>query len=113
MAHIISLNPIIYESMDTKQLYIDFLSDYLKIGKWDKRKYESSMLEDYKRIIFESDENKTSNERITINDSPKVNFSGDSEHKLIADRLIKGRRYNLLVYVMNSTQLATNDEQEH
>lgn len=296
MAHIISLNPIIYESMDTKQLYIDFLSNYLKIGKWDKRKYESSMIEAYRRIIFSSDENNTSNgidfyknliildlshflgynisnndkdklkliekqylkdfglqtsesdlffkklnatksargitslkkilnseleikyaekikenilfrekqpfgvmvtatmsagkstfinsltgkyvclsqnmactnkihsiinkpfedgfsykydydlvmaagkeellndnelntsdkiyvsthfdgglanERIVINDSPGVNFSGDSEHKLIADRLIKGRRYNLLVYVMNSTQLATNDEQEH
>jgi len=53
------------------------------------------------------------NERMLINDSPGVNFSGDSEHKLIADRLIKGRRYNLLIYVMNSTQLATNDEDEH
>ena len=52
-------------------------------------------------------------ERIIINDSPGVNFSGDSEHKLISDKLIKGRKYNLLVYVMNSTQLATNDEDEH
>lgn len=52
-------------------------------------------------------------ERIIINDSPGVNFSGDSEHKLIADKLIKGRKYNLLIYVMNSTQLATNDEDEH
>lgn len=52
-------------------------------------------------------------ERIIINDSPGVNFSGDGEHKLISDKLIKGRKYNLLVYVMNSTQLATNDEDEH
>lgn len=51
--------------------------------------------------------------RFIINDSPGVNFSGDSEHKEIADRLIKGRKYNLLIYVMNSTQLATNDEDEH
>lgn len=52
-------------------------------------------------------------ERIIINDSPGVNFSGDSEHKLISDKLIKGRKYNLLIYIMNSTQLATNDEDEH
>lgn len=52
-------------------------------------------------------------ERLIINDSPGVNFSGDSEHKLISERLIKGRKYNLLIYVMNSTQLATNDEDEH
>jgi GTPase Era involved in 16S rRNA processing len=52
-------------------------------------------------------------ERIIINDSPGVNFSGDSEHKLISNELIKGRKYNLLIYVMNSTQLATNDEDEH
>ena len=296
MAHIISLNPIIYESREIKKLYLEYLSNYLKIAKWDKRKYESSMLEAYKKIITNSEECKTSNgidfyknlivldlshflgynisekdkdklkliekqylkdfgleksdsnmffkilnatksargitnlkkilnseleieyaerikenilfrekhpfgimvtatmsagkstfinsligkyiclsqnmactskihsiinkpfedgfsyeydhdlvmtagkeelltdnelntsdkifvsthftgnlasERIVINDSPGVNFSGDSEHKLIADRLIKGRRYNLLIYVMNSTQLATNDEQEH
>ncbi|MBE6061162.1 MAG: hypothetical protein E7215_13460 [Clostridium sulfidigenes] len=51
--------------------------------------------------------------RYIVNDSPGVNFSGDSEHKEIADRLIKGKKYNLLIYVMNSTQLATNDEDEH
>lgn len=296
MAHIILFNPIIYESKETKLLYIDYLSNYLKIGKWKKRKYESSMLEAYKKIILENDENKNSNgiefyknfivfdlshflgydiseknkdklklieeqyikdfgnitsesnlffkilnamkcirginnlqkklssepeieyvekikenilfkekqpfgimvtatmsagkstfinsltgkyiclsqnmactskihsiinkpfedgfsyeydhdlvmtagkeellndnelnnsdriyvsthydgglanERMIINDSPGVNFSGDSEHKMISDRLIKGRKYNLLIYVMNSTQLATNDEDEH
>lgn len=296
MAHIIVFNPIIYESRETKLLYIDYLSNYLKIGKWNKRKYECSMLEAYKKIILKTDENKNSNgiefyknfivfdlihflgyeilekdknkwkaienqyikdfkilepenslffkilhaaksirginnlqkklnaeseieylekikenilfkekqpfgimvtatmsagkstfinsltgkymclsqnmactskihsiinkpfedgfsyeydhdlvmtagkeellndnelntsdkiyvsthydgrlenERIIINDSPGVNFSGDSDHKLIADRLIKRRRYNLLIYVMNSTQLATNDEDEH
>lgn len=52
-------------------------------------------------------------ERLIINDSPGVNFSGDSEHKAISAKLIKGRKYNLLVYVINSTQLATNDEDEH
>lgn len=53
------------------------------------------------------------NERMIINDTPGINFSGDSKHKLITEKLIKGRKYNLLIYVMNSTQLATNDEDEH
>ncbi|MCI9094157.1 MAG: hypothetical protein HFF36_10310 [Coprobacillus sp.] len=51
--------------------------------------------------------------RYIINDSPGVNFNGDSKHKEITERLIKGRKYNLLIYIMNSTQLATNDEDEH
>lgn len=52
-------------------------------------------------------------QRIIINDSPGVNFSGDQEHKIITDKLIKGRNYSLLIYVMNATQLGTNDELEH
>ena len=51
--------------------------------------------------------------RYIIHDSPGVNYSGDHEHKEIADRLIKAKKYNMLIYVMNSTQLATNDEDEH
>jgi GTP-binding protein EngB required for normal cell division len=51
--------------------------------------------------------------RVIVSDSPGVNFSGDKEHKKITDRLITGRNYNLLVYVMNATQLATDDEDEH
>lgn len=53
------------------------------------------------------------NLRIVVNDSPGVNFSGDKEHREIANRLIKRRNYGLIVYVMNSTQLGTNDEDEH
>ena len=53
------------------------------------------------------------NERIIINDSPGVNFSGNQEHKKVANQLIKRRNYNLLIYVMNATQLGTNDESEH
>lgn len=54
-----------------------------------------------------------SDSRIIVNDSPGVNFSGDQEHKKITDRLIKRRKYNLLIYVMNATQLGTNDDDEH
>lgn len=56
---------------------------------------------------------KLSEERIIINDSPGVNFSSDIEHKIITRNLIKSRKFNLLIYIMNSTQLATNDEDDH
>lgn len=52
-------------------------------------------------------------ERIIVNDSPGVNYSGDREHKAITERLIKGRNYNLLIYVMNATTLGTDDEAQH
>lgn len=51
--------------------------------------------------------------RVIIMDSPGVNFSGDQEHQKIANQLIKRRKYELLIYVMNATQLGTNDEDEH
>lgn len=53
------------------------------------------------------------NKRVIVNDSPGVNFSGDSTHREIANKLIKKKKYGLLIYVMNSTQLGTNDEDEH
>lgn len=54
-----------------------------------------------------------SDQRIIVNDTPGVNYSGDEEHKKITNRLLEGKKYNLLIYVMNATQLATNDESEH
>lgn len=54
-----------------------------------------------------------SDSRLVVNDSPGVNFSGDNEHRIITEKLIKRRNYNLLIYVMNATQLGTNDEDEH
>lgn len=51
--------------------------------------------------------------RLIVNDSPGVNFSGDQEHQKIANQLIKRRKYGLLIYVMNATQLGTNDEDAH
>lgn len=56
---------------------------------------------------------KLNNSRIIVNDSPGVNFSGDQEHQKIANQLIKRRKYGLLIYVMNATQLGTNDEDKH
>lgn len=51
--------------------------------------------------------------RVVINDSPGINFSGDSVHRYITESQIKGKKYNLLIYLMNATQLGTNDEDEH
>lgn len=51
--------------------------------------------------------------RIIISDSPGVNYSENEEHKEITERLIRGRNYHLLIYIMNATQLGTNDEDEH
>ncbi len=54
-----------------------------------------------------------SNFRIIVNDSPGVNFSGNNEHKELSENLIKRKKYDLLMYVMNATQLGTNDDDEH
>lgn len=54
-----------------------------------------------------------SDRRIIVNDSPGVNYSGNAEHKKVAQRLLKARKYDLLIYVMNATQLGTNDESVH
>lgn len=51
--------------------------------------------------------------RLILNDSPGVNYSENAEHREITDRMIRKKNYNLLIYVMNATQLATNDEDEH
>lgn len=61
MAHILSFNPIVYENAETKKLYLDRITNYLKIGGWSKRKYESSMLEAYKIIIAGNDEIRVDN----------------------------------------------------
>ena len=51
--------------------------------------------------------------RIILLDSPGVNSSVNEEHREISYNLIRSRKYNLLLYVMNATQLATNDEDLH
>ena len=53
------------------------------------------------------------NTRIVISDSPGVNFSGAAEHREITQEMIRTKNYDLLIYVMNATQLATTDEEEH
>lgn len=51
--------------------------------------------------------------RIILFDSPGVNSSENAEHTEISQRMIKSRKYSLMVYVLNSTQLGTTDEEHH
>ncbi len=52
-------------------------------------------------------------ERIIISDSPGVNFCGEEEHKRITNKMITEKNYDLLIYLINATQLGTNDDLEH
>ena len=51
--------------------------------------------------------------RIVLFDSPGVNSSENAEHTEISQRMIKSRKYRLMIYVLNSTQLGTTDEERH
>ena len=51
--------------------------------------------------------------RIILFDSPGVNSSENIEHTEISQRMIESRRYHLMVYVLNSTQLGTTDDEHH
>lgn len=51
--------------------------------------------------------------RITLYDSPGVNSSENPEHTEITNRMVRSRKYKLLVYVLNATQLGTEDEEQH
>src|SRR5699024_11081971 len=51
--------------------------------------------------------------RIILFDSPGVNSSENVEHTEISQRMIKSRKYHLMIYVLNSTQLGTTDEEHH
>ena len=51
--------------------------------------------------------------RIVLFDSPGVNSSENVEHTEISQRMIKSRKYRLMIYVLNATQLGTTDEEYH
>lgn len=52
-------------------------------------------------------------QRIILFDSPGVNSSENDDHREISHKMLRSRKYKLLVYVMNATQLGTNDEDYH
>lgn len=54
-----------------------------------------------------------SGQRIVICDSPGVNYSGEIKHKQITDQMICSETYQMLLYLMNATQLGTTDDEAH
>ena len=77
-------------------------------------------------LLTDNDKNKTSRitvstyfdgllggQRITLYDSPGVNSNENPEHTEIANKMIRSKKYKLLVYVLNATQLGTTDEDQH
>lgn len=52
-------------------------------------------------------------QRIIFYDSPGVNSSENAEHAAITNKLLQSRKYRLLLYVLNATQLGTTDEARH
>ena len=55
MAHIISINPVKNDTNGVKKEYISRLKKYLRIGGWNRRKYESSLIEAYEKILNNTD----------------------------------------------------------
>ena len=51
--------------------------------------------------------------RCVLIDSPGVNSSENDEHRVITERIVTGKKYDLIVYVLNSTQLGTYDDEAH
>lgn len=52
-------------------------------------------------------------QRIVLFDSPGVNSSQNADHCEISRKMIHSKRYNLLIYVINATQLSTDSEAVH
>ncbi|MCM1381709.1 MAG: dynamin family protein, partial [Muribaculaceae bacterium] len=51
--------------------------------------------------------------RIVLRDTPGVNSSENDDHKIISENIIKSRKYKLMLYILNATQLGTNDDELH
>lgn len=88
--------------------------------------YELSMDADRNDVLENNEKNVSDNifvstyfngelggKRIVINDSPGVNFSENSGHKMVTEKMVKAKKYNLLIYLLNATQLGTNDDEVH
>lgn len=52
-------------------------------------------------------------QRLLFFDSPGVNSSMNEDHMKISRDMIASKKYNLLLYVLNATQLGTTDDEEH
>lgn len=94
--------PIISKPIDTE---VDFGYDgALKEGLDNEKKKAAKI------VYFNSE---LGGQRMVVYDSPGVNYSEDSKHKKITDKIIRTGDHQLLIYLMNATQLGTNDDEKH
>lgn len=52
-------------------------------------------------------------QRLVLFDSPGVNSSENIDHMEISRKMIYTKKYNLMFYVLNATQLRTEDDEKH
>lgn len=52
-------------------------------------------------------------QRVTVYDSPGVNSSENQHHSEITQKIIAEKKHKLLIYVLNGTQLGTDDDARH
>lgn len=57
ISQIVVHNPIINAAKDVKVKYVNLLEKYLKLVRWNRRKFVNAELEAYKKIIFGGTEN--------------------------------------------------------
>ena len=102
------------------------ISKPLEDGVSSEYDHNLSMDASEEELLRDDDENKShkitvgtyfngelGGKRIIFFDSPGVNSSENKEHTEISRRMIKSRKYHLMIYVLNATQLGTTDEEHH
>ena len=53
------------------------------------------------------------NKRCMICDSPGVNSHENEEHRIITQRMLLSGKFKNIIYILNATQLGTNDDEQH
>lgn len=102
MACTTKVQPIIGKLFDI-EVELPFDSDLAALMNQEERK-------DVKIVYFNG---LLGGQRLVVYDSPGVNYSEDSKHKKITDNIIRTGNYQMMVYLMNATQLGTNDDDAH
>lgn len=102
------------------------ISKAFEDGVTSEYDYELKMNASKADLLNDNSDNKTSKivvgthfngnlagRRIVLHDSPGVNSSENYEHMKISHKMIKSKKYHLIIYVLNATQLGTTDEEQH
>ncbi len=51
--------------------------------------------------------------RIVLYDSPGVNSSKNADHQSVTEKMIETHGYDMILYIINATQIGTNDDEAH